>query len=136
MFENGVKLNISDSNAILTIGEYSYINSYSIIDCHYRITIGKRAQIGPHCYIGDFDHDLNVDVRQSAHRPNKSVAEVIIEENVWLGAGVIVLKGVIIGKNSIIAAGSVVISDIPANVLAAGSPARVIKKIEGNIDQE
>ena len=61
---------------------------------------------------------------------------MIIEENVWLGAGVIVLKGVIIGKNSIIAAGSVVISDIPANVLAAGSPARVIKKIEGNIDQE
>lgn len=132
--ENGVKLNIGNIQAELTIGSYSYINSYTIIDCHHKVTIGKNTQIGPHCYITDFDHDIQVDIRNPHHRSNKSYAPVCIEDNVWLGAGVIVLKGVTIGKNSVIAAGSVVTKTIPANVVAAGSPAKVIKHIEGNYD--
>ena len=54
---------------------------------------------------------------------------IVIGRNVWLGAGVIVLPGVTIGENSIIGAGSVVNHDIPANVIAAGSPAKVIKPV-------
>jgi maltose O-acetyltransferase len=56
-------------------------------------------------------------------------APIILEENVWLGARVIVLRGVTIGKGSVIGAGSVVTKDIPPGVLAAGSPARVIRKL-------
>ena len=58
---------------------------------------------------------------------------IIIEDNVWLGINSSVLKGVTIGKNSVIGAGSVVTKNIPANVIAAGNPCRVIKKIEEDI---
>ena len=54
--------------------------------------------------------------------------EIVIEENVWIGAGVIVLPNVIIGKNSIIAAGSVVSKNIPPDSIAIGSPAKVVSK--------
>jgi maltose O-acetyltransferase len=57
-----------------------------------------------------------------------SAKPILIEENVWLGYGAIVLKGVTIGKNSIIGAGSVVTTNIPANCIAAGNPCRVIKQ--------
>jgi len=55
---------------------------------------------------------------------------VIIEDDIWLGYGVIVLKGVTIGRNSFIGAGSVVSKDIPANVIAAGNPCKVIKLLK------
>lgn len=132
--ESGVKLNIAGENTQLILKDYIYINSYCVIDCHHKIELGGRLQMGPHCYITDFDHDIQVDIRNPHHRANKSYAPVCIEDNVWLGAGVIVLKGVTIGKNSVIAAGSVVTKAIPANVVAAGSPAKVIKHIEGNYD--
>src|SRR5436190_20440707 len=41
------------------IGDYFFVNYYAIIDCHYRVTIGDRVMIGPHVYIGDFDHDVS-----------------------------------------------------------------------------
>jgi len=62
--------------------------------------------------------------------PPKETSRVILEENVWIGDSAIVCKGVTIGKNSIIGAGSVVTSDIPANVTAAGNPARVIRPLD------
>jgi acetyltransferase-like isoleucine patch superfamily enzyme len=135
MLESGVKLNIGNE-ASLVLGDYVYINSYSIIDCQYKISIGKRVQIGPNCYIGDFDHSLHVDVTQVHHREGKQMAAVVISENVWIGAGAIILKGVTVGKNSVIAAGSVVTRDIPPNVVAAGVPALVIKNIDNNHDED
>lgn len=136
--ENGAKFIISKMENIdpkLEIGDYFYMNSYSIIDCHYKITIGSRVQIGPHCYIADFDHDLKVDIRQPLHRMHEKCAAVFIKDNVWIGSGVTVLKGVTIGKNSVIGAGSVVTHDIPDNVVAIGIPARVVKVLEGNYDE-
>ncbi|MDP3115406.1 MAG: DapH/DapD/GlmU-related protein [Candidatus Cloacimonadaceae bacterium] len=55
---------------------------------------------------------------------------IYIEDNVWIGLNVLVMKGVTIGQNSIIGAGSVVTKDIPANVIAAGNPCKVIKEIK------
>ena len=55
---------------------------------------------------------------------------VHIGENVWIGAGTIIVPGVTIGKNSVIGAGSVVVKDIPDNVVAVGNPCRVLRKIE------
>jgi acetyltransferase-like isoleucine patch superfamily enzyme len=134
--ESGVKLTVANKESKLFIGDFVFINSYTIIDCHYEINIGNRVQIGPHCYIGDFDHDISVDIRYRHHRSENNFAKVDIESNVWIGAGVIILKGVTIGKNSVIAAGAVVTKSIPANVLAGGVPARIIKTIEGNYDFE
>jgi acetyltransferase-like isoleucine patch superfamily enzyme len=113
----------------ISIGSYFYINHFSIIDCYYQITIGNRVQIGPHCYITDFDHDLVVDLNRAFHRGDKKLAAVIIEDNVWIGAHVTILKGVTIGKNAVIAAGSVVTKNVAPNTVVAGVPAVFKKEI-------
>jgi serine acetyltransferase len=58
------------------------------------------------------------------------LAPIVLERNVWLGDGVIVCKGVRIGENSVVGAGSVVASDLPSNVIAAGNPARVMRELD------
>ena len=78
---------------------------------------------GANTYIADTDAHSD-DYRAGKDRP------VIIEDNVWLGLNVVVLKGVRIGKNSLIGANSLVTKDIPANVIAVGNPCRVIKQLE------
>ena len=111
----------------LKIGNYVYINHYSIIDCHYFITIGDGVHIGPHCYIGDFDHDMTLIPNNTSIKSDGIALPVVIEKNVWLGAGVIVLKGVTIGEGAIVGAGSVVTKDIPPKAIFAGNPAKLIK---------
>lgn len=64
-----------------------------------------------------------------AKRRGISVASVQIKENAWLGANVTILPGVTVGKNAIVAADSTVTKDVPANVIVAGSPAKIIKEI-------
>ncbi|SFV33393.1 acyltransferase [Hyphomicrobium facile] len=92
----------------------------------------KLVSIGPDCKVGMevlmMDNDFHqVDPHKRWIRP--SSAPIVLEENVWLGARVIVLSGVTIGANSVIAAGSVVTRDIPPRSFAAGQPARVIKSV-------
>ena len=112
-------------DALLIIGENLGMSSSSIT-CFKRIEIGNNVRIGANCVIADGDFHLE-DPRVGAPKP------IIIKDNVWLGYGVIVMKGVTIGENSIIGMNSIVTSDIPANSVAAGVPARVIKTVENNI---
>jgi len=111
----------------LKIGNSVFINYYSIIDCHYSITIGDGVNIGPHCYIGDFDHDITLNESTSSITSDGIALPVVIEDNVWLGAGVIVLKGVTIAEGAIVGAGSVVTKDIPSKAIFAGNPAKFVK---------
>ncbi len=90
------------------------------------ITIGDNVMIASRVYISDADWH---DVYDRLDSPG-ATAPVVLGDNVWLGEGVKVCKGVTIGENSVIGAGSVVASDIPANVIAAGNPAREIKKLD------
>ena len=108
-------------DAQLTIGNNLGMSS-STITCFKKIDIGNNVRIGANCVIADGDFHLD-DPRVGAPKP------VTIHDNVWLGYGVIVMKGVTIGKNSIVGMNSVVTKDIPANSVAAGSPAKVIKTI-------
>ena len=85
--------------------------------------IGQEVRCGANTIICDTDYHPD-DWRSGAAR------EVIIEDRVWLGANVVVLKGVKIGRNSLIGANSVVTKDIPNNVIAAGNPCKVLKKIK------
>lgn len=94
--------------------------------CFNQIRIDDNVRIGANCVITDGDAHLD-DPRVGAPQP------VHICENVWLGMNVTVLKGVTIGKNSLIGAGSVVTNDIPANVVAAGNPCKVIKQLDADI---
>lgn len=110
-------------NAIMQLG-YGYINSGTQLRCKERLEIGDGCAIGRNVMIMDYDaHDIIYENGST----NNSTAPIIIGKHVWIGANVIVLKGVTIGNNSIIGAGSVVTSDIPADSIAVGIPARVIK---------
>lgn len=110
------------SEAQITIGDNLGMSS-STITCFKRIDIGDNVRIGANCVIADGDFHMD-DPRAGEPIP------IAIHNNVWLGYGVIVMKGVTIGENSIIGMNSIVTKDIPANSIAAGCPAKVIKSIE------
>lgn len=97
--------------------------SGTVIGAALRIELGREVRCGANTTITDTDwHET--DPRSGMPAP------VVIEDNVWLGLNVTVLKGVRIGRNSVIAAGSIVTRDIPSNVVAGGIPARVLKPLE------
>lgn len=100
--------------------------SGTVIAARVAITLGDRVLCGGNCTISDTDrHGL----RPESRNQDGVSAPVIIEDDVWLGLNVTVLKGVTIGRGSVIGAGSVVTRSIPENSLAAGLPARVLRKL-------
>ena len=88
------------------------------------ITIDDGAFIGPHCVLATEYHP-----EDPATRHTLLTKPIVIGRNAWLGANVTVLAGVTIGENAIVAAGSVVTKDVPANMVVAGTPAKVIREI-------
>jgi maltose O-acetyltransferase len=110
----------------LEIGEGTFINYGASLYASKLVRIGPRCNIATYVMILDNDfHRLEPERR--TEQPESS--PIVLEENVWLGARVIVLPGVTIGAGSAIGAGSVVTKDIPARVLAGGVPAKVIKSL-------
>lgn len=108
----------------LVIGAGTYINRFTMIDASEKIEVGENSMIGPHCYITDHDH---------GHEGSQLVSEqplvgkpVYIGNDVWIGAGVIILKGVNVGDRAIIGAGSVVTKAVPAGTKVVGVPARIV----------
>ena len=96
------------------------------IDSASAVTIGESSMIAAGAYLTDADwHDI-YDRTQAIGR----TSPVTLGNNVWIGDGAIVCKGVSIGDNSIIGAGSVVTQDIPSNVIAAGNPAKVLRPLD------
>jgi acetyltransferase-like isoleucine patch superfamily enzyme len=105
--------------ATIEIGDDTFINRRSEILCYERVTIGKRCAIGRDAQISDTDeHSLS---------GGRVSAPVTIGDHVWIGAQVMILKGVTIGDGAVIGARAVVTKDVPANALAVGAPARVIR---------
>ncbi len=109
---------------------YANFNLTLVDDTH--VYIGDHVMIGPNVTITAAGHPIEPSLRWDAAQYNFPVR---IEENVWIGAGAIILPGVTIGKNSVIGAGSVVTKDIPQNVVAVGVPCRVLREI-GPRDKE
>lgn len=91
-----------------------------------RITIGDDVQIGPNVQLLTATHPLEPGPRQAKWESSKPIT---IANNVWLGGGVIVCPGVTIGENTVVGAGTVVVRDLPPNVVAVGNPARVIRHL-------
>ena len=111
--------------ALLSIGNSCGISAASITSFK-KVTIGDNVLIGANVYITDSDwHGIPIEKRTE----EGDSEEVNIGNGVWLGANSIIIKGVSIGDNSVIGAGSVVTKNIPENVIAAGNPCRVIKKL-------
>ncbi|MGV6806951.1 MAG: acyltransferase [bacterium] len=116
------------ANGELTIGDGTTIQPDCIFAAYKgQIKLGRDVQVAPHCGFYPYNHGMEVDTPMK-DQPLYTRGGIEIEDDVWLGFGVVVLDNVKIGQGSIIGAGSVVTRDIPAGVVAAGSPARVIKE--------
>jgi len=108
------------------IGANTFINyNFTALDVA-TITIGEDCAIGPSVQLLTPTHPLEPRLRRT-HL--EAALPIVIGDNVWLGGGVIVCPGVTIGDNSVVGAGSVVTRDVPADVVAVGSPARVIRSV-------
>ena len=113
-------LSTRSKDSIIIIGDYCGFSGVSI-GAILEIRIGNNVLCGANVIITDNDWHPS--------RLNSTPKPVIIENNVWLGVNTTVLKGVTIGANSIIGANSLVVQDIPPNVIAAGNPCKIIKTI-------
>lgn len=115
-----------DGGGRIDIGDYGLICPGVRLDSACHIEVGSNTMIAAGAYLTDADwHDL-YDRTRIIGRHSK----VTLEDNVWIGDGAIVCKGVTVGANSVIGAGSVVTRDIPANVVAAGNPASVVRQLD------
>ena len=111
---------------IFELGENSFIMPYTIICVNEKITIGKNVMIGDFASIRDDDHRFDrLDIPMIEQ--GMATSPIIIEDDVWIGHGAIVLRGVKIGTGAIIAAGAVVTKDVPAFAIVGGVPAKIIK---------
>lgn len=115
-----------DYGSQITLGDRVFANyGLTALDCA-PITIGEDTQIGPHVQLLTPTHPLDPAERRTGV---ESAAPITIGRNVWIGGGAIVLGGVSVGDNAVIGAGAVVVRDVPADVVVAGNPARVIREL-------
>ncbi len=108
------------------LGSHVYVNYNLTLVDDTHIYIGDHVMIAPNVVIATGTHPIHPELRRKEAQFNLPVH---IQDNVWLGAGCLVMPGVTIGENSVIGAGSVVTKDIPANVVAVGNPCRVLRDI-------
>lgn len=115
-----------DYGTFISVGAGTFIN-YNLTALDVApIVIGQDCQIGPNVQLLTPTHPVEPQPRRDKL---EAAQPITIGDNVWLGGGAIVLPGVTIGENSVIGAGAVVTKDVPANVVAVGNPARVVRKI-------
>lgn len=127
----GRRVRLSDythlhSSGNLEIGSYTTINSFSRIIAFQEIVIGSHCAIAAFVTILDHDHDYTFNNKQITYKGYVR-KPINIGSCVWIGEKVTILKGVTIGDNVIIGANSLVIQDIPSNVIAGGVPCKVLK---------
>lgn len=121
----GCRINVNQG-AKLTLGS-GYMNFDCVIDCFSSITIGHDVVISERVAIRDSDNHYII-LAGGGMADNQCVTKpIVINDHVWIGLNVIVLKGVTIGEGAIVAAGSVVNKDVPPHCMVAGVPAKVIK---------
>lgn len=114
----------------IEIGKETQIGPYNAFAAIDRIQIGGHVLFAPYVCLIDHDHGYEDVSKPIMHQPASSKGPIIIEDGCWLGFGSLVLSGVTIGRNTVIGANSLVNSDIPPYSVAAGNPAKVIKKYD------
>lgn len=110
----------------VSIGDDTFINQNVIILDAAPVTFGNHVFVAPNCAFYTAGHPMDVPRRNAGLEYARPIT---VCDNVWIGGNVVVLPGVTIGEGSVIGAGSVVNRDIPAGVLAAGNPCRVVRNI-------
>lgn len=116
-----------DYGSNITIGDGTFVNVGLVALDVTPITIGAHCQIGPNVQLLTPTHPLDPEPRRAGYEAGEPIT---LGDNVWLGGGVIVCPGVTIGENTVVGAGAVVTKDLPANVVAVGNPAKVIRTLD------
>jgi acetyltransferase-like isoleucine patch superfamily enzyme len=129
LFEPGVWIT-APGDARIRIGGGTFLNIGVMVASMELVEIGAFCMLANGCFVSDASHRFDNPVQPITWQGFTSKGPTRIGDNVWCGAGVVVTSGVTIGERSVIGANSVVTQDIPPFSIAAGAPARVIKKIE------
>ncbi len=116
-----------DYGSNITVGARCFANFGLVALDVARITIGDDVQFGPNVQLLTPTHPVEPEPRRQKW---EAAQPITIGDNVWIGGGAIVLPGVTIGANSVVGAGAVVTRDLPANVVAVGNPARVVRELD------
>ncbi len=119
--KEGVRMCPANPDASIRIGDWSTIGYHTHLFATTRIEIGSNCLIAPFCYLVDSNHGIARDVL-IREQPMSSLP-ILIEDDVWIGANVTILRGVTIGEGAVIGAGSVVDQDVPAYAIVRGNPA-------------
>ena len=115
---------VAHAGGRIEIGSHVFVNYGASISAH------QLVRIGDHCQLGSYACLMDNDYHSVENREQPGVSKpIVLGRNVWLGVRVIVLKGVTIGDNAVIGAGSVVTSSLPAGMVCGGNPARVIRPL-------
>jgi len=115
-----------DFGCNLAIGDRTFVNFGLVALDVAPISIGADCQLGPNVQLLTPIHPLDADLRRAKW---EQASPITLGDNVWLGGGVTVLPGVTIGADTVVGAGAVVSRDLPAGVLAVGTPARVVRRL-------
>jgi len=110
----------------IRIGARTFVNFGLVALDVAAITIGDDVQMGPYVQLLTPTHPTDAELRRAKW---EAAEPITVADNVWLGGGVIVLPGVTIGKNTVVGAGAVVTKNLPADVVAVGTPARVVRSL-------
>ncbi|MCB0875471.1 MAG: acyltransferase [Solirubrobacterales bacterium] len=121
---HGTKIRCHEGD--VTIGPKTVLGQECTISAYQRVDIGQQCVIADRVMFIDFDHNV-ADTERPIRTQGIYKRDVVVGSNVWIGYGAQILRGVTVGDNAIIGASAVVTRDIPANAVAAGSPARVIR---------
>ncbi|WOT06431.1 sugar O-acetyltransferase [Shewanella youngdeokensis] len=111
----------------ISIGEGSFLNMGVLMLDGAKITIGNNVMIGPNSQLYTASHSTN---HLSRRRWETFCQPIVIEDDVWIGGNVVINQGVTIGARSIVAAGAVVNTDVPADCMVGGIPARLLKMLK------
>jgi len=118
-------------HAFIHIGRDSLIGEYNVLRGQGGISIGDRVYTAPMVQILAVNH-VYADPERPIITQGITAEGIVIEDDVWIGAGAMITDGVRVGKGAVVAAGAVVISDVPAHVVVGGVPARVLKSVESD----
>lgn len=119
-------VNFAGYKGTIQIGDNVLVMNGVRISSASRIIIGDDCMLANFCYLTDADwHDLHNRIK-----PIGDASPIVLEKGVWIGDSAIICKGVHIGENSVVGAGSVVRKNVPANVVVAGNPARIVRRLD------
>jgi acetyltransferase-like isoleucine patch superfamily enzyme len=129
LFEPGCWLTLGPQGRI-RIGEGCFLNLHTMIASQDCVEIGDHVMFANHCFVSDASHRYDNESLPITWQGFSSKGPVSIGSNCWFGVGCVVTAGVRVGDRCVVGANSVVTTDLPSGVVAAGAPARVIREIE------